>query len=231
MVLDAMGTFASGGPFLAATIKTLTTVKLSEKERFGAGHYSPRARVTNSHAGDASDERTEGWQPIAWPRRGRHSAADLARFYAYLLTPGLSLSFHSASLGRSRSSIASYRAAAVAAARCDPAIPAMVEAAVGAMRAEDGLLMAQRRGAAQLPFWSRLAICEYRKRGLSRTEIASAFRCSLGTVANVLQGKGGSYGALSGERNLTDAQRNPPGKWLVCINSRTASDTVPQAAE
>ncbi|WP_218821545.1 hypothetical protein, partial [Sphingobium sp. Z007] len=81
------------------------------------------------------------------------------------------------------------------------------------MRAEHGLQMARVRGKAQLPAWSRLAIGEYRKRGFSRCEIATAFRCSLGTVANILQGKGTTYGLFSGERRLTQAQRQPPGRW------------------
>lgn len=53
---------------------------------------------------------------------------------------------------------------------------------------------------------------EYRKRGFSRREIATPFRCSSGTVANVLQGKGTAHGLFSGERRLTHAQRNPPGR-------------------
>lgn len=73
--------------------------------------------------------------------------------------------------------------------------------------------MAQVRGRAQLPTWSRLAIGEYRNRGFSRREIADAFRCSPGTVANVLQGKGATYALFSGERRLTHAQQHPPGRW------------------
>lgn len=73
--------------------------------------------------------------------------------------------------------------------------------------------MARVRGKAQLPAWSRLAMGEYRKWGFSRREIAAAFHCSTGTVANVLQGKGTAYGRFSGERRLTPAQRNPPGRW------------------
>lgn len=208
-----METFSDGAPFLAATTKTLTTVKLSEKKRFGAAHYSPPGRATNSHTENVVAERGQGWLPVERPHRGPRFAADLETFYAYLLMPGFTLSFHSAVLGRSRSSIASYHAAAVEAARTDPAILAMVESMIGEMQAEDGLRMARLRGTAQLPFWSRLAIGEYSKRGVSRREIAAAFRCSPGTVANILQGKGQGYGSLTGERRLTASQRHPPGRW------------------
>ncbi|WP_254557606.1 hypothetical protein, partial [Salmonella enterica] len=61
--------------------------------------------------------------------------------------------------------------------------------------------------------WSRLAIAEYRKRGFSRRQIAAAFCCSIGTVANVLQGKGSSYEVFSFERRLTIFQANPPRRW------------------
>ncbi len=81
------------------------------------------------------------------------------------------------------------------------------------MRAEHGLQMARLRGKAQLPAWSRLAIGEYRNRGFTRREIAAAFHCSPGTVANVLQGKGSAYALFSGERRLTHAQQHPPGRW------------------
>jgi hypothetical protein len=90
---------------------------------------------------------------------------------------------------------------------------ATVEAAVRGMRPEYGLEMARMRGRAQLPAWSRLAIAEYSKRGFSRREIAVAFRCSLGTVANILQGKGLGYAPFSGQRILTATQRVPPGQW------------------
>lgn len=162
--------------------------------------------TTNSHSGStvAADEML--WQPVRPPRRGEPRTA----FHAQMLMPGFSLAFHAAALGRSRTSIMSYRAAAIEAARSDPRVLEAVDAAIWAMRPEHGLAMAQARGTAQLPYWSRLAICDYRKRGLSRPAIANAFRCSLGTVANVLQGKGSSYSLFSGVRCLTSAQRNPP---------------------
>lgn len=165
--------------------------------------------MTNSHSNLAIEIERETWQPIRPPKRGQ----DRTAFHAFMLLPGMSLSFYAAVLRRSRSSVAAYRAAAIEAARSNPTIMVNVDAAVLSMQAEHGLEMARLRGSAQLPAWSRLAIGDYRKRGLSRREIATAFRCSPGTVANVLQGKGSAYALFSGERRLTTAQRHPPGRW------------------
>lgn len=165
--------------------------------------------MTNSYLEKARRVQGESWQPVRPPGRGQNRTA----FHVFMLIPGLSLSFYATVLSRSRSSVAAYRAAAINAAQSDPTIMADVDGAVWAMRAEHGLQMARLRGKAQLPAWSRLAIGEYRKQGFSRREIATAFRCSRGTVANVLQGKGTAYAPFSGERRLTNAQRNPPGRW------------------
>lgn len=165
--------------------------------------------MTKSHPEQALVVEGEPWRPVRPPKRGW----DRAAFHAYMLMPGFSLAFHATTLGRSRSSLNVYRAAAIAAAQTDPTIMAAVDVAVRALRAEDGLEMAHVRGRAQLPAWSRLAIGEYRRRGLSRRELADAFRCSPGTIANVLQGKGTTYALFSGERRLTHAQQHPRGRW------------------
>jgi hypothetical protein len=165
--------------------------------------------MTKPHSERALRTEGETWQPIRPPRRGE----DRTAFHVQMLMPGFSLAFHAAALGRSRSSLNVYRSAALEAARSDPSIMAGVDAIVRAIRPEDGLQMARLRGKAQLTAWSRLAIGEYCKRGFSRREIATAFRCSPGTVANVLQGKGTAYALFSGERRLTNAQRNPPNKY------------------
>lgn len=73
--------------------------------------------------------------------------------------------------------------------------------------------MAQRRGSAQLPHWSLLAIAEFRDRGFSRRELTVMFRCSPGTIANALHWRNRSYDPMSGERQLNFPQRSPPGKW------------------
>ncbi len=174
--------------------------------------------MTNSHTKPILIPKDNPWQPILPPKRGK----DRTAFHAQMLMPGFSLAFHAAVLGRSRSSLNVYRAAAVKAAIYDSGITAAVNAAVWSMRAEDGLQMARVRGPAQLPSWSRLAIGEYRKRGFSRGVIAAAFLCSPGTVANVLQGKGTAYALFSGERRLTHAQQHPPGKWYIASKGQFA---------
>lgn len=153
----------------------------------------------------------EPWQPISPPRR-RASLAQQLAFHAYMLLAGLSVAFHAATLGRSRTSISTYREQAEQAARDNPAVRDKVDEYLMALRPEHGMQMAQRRGRAQLPYWSLLAICEFRDRGLSRREIAAAFRCSPGTVANALRWVGQGYNAMSGERLLTAAQQSPPGR-------------------
>lgn len=72
----------------------------------------------------------------------------------------------------------------------------------------DGMLMARLRGSCQMPFWSRLAILEYRKRGFSAREIAAAFGCSPRTVFYLTQ----RTIATNPERRLTPHQLNPPSK-------------------
>jgi len=134
-------------------------------------------------------------------------------FYASMLLPGISIAFHAEVLGRCRTSVATYRTQAARAAALDPRILDAVTELLRRLRPEDGLAMARARGPAQLPYWSRLAIKDYCKRGLSRVEIAEAFMCSPGTVANILQGKGIAYGALSGERRLSASQQRPSNRW------------------
>lgn len=152
------------------------------------------------------------WHPVRPPGRGASEDQHLA-FHAYMLLPGFSIAFQAATLGRSRTSIATYRARAQKAALNNPTVKEMINAQLRALRPEHGMQMARRRGRAQLPHWSILAIAEYRDRGFSRRELAVMFRCSPGTIANALQWKNQSYDALSGERQLTSHQRSPPGKW------------------
>lgn len=174
--------------------------------------------MTNSHtiSQPPSDiaSTNSPWRPIQPPRRGESDAEKLNNFYAYMLLPGFTLAFHAATLGRSRTSIATYRARAQQAALDNPGVKEMINAQLCALRPEDGLQMAKLRGSAQLPHWSLLAIAEYRSRGLSRRELAAAFHCSPGTIANALQWKNQSYDALSGERRLSAAQLTPPGRFL-----------------
>ena len=165
--------------------------------------------MTNSHADLVIPLEAGSWPPMFPPQRGE----DRSAFHAFMLLPGFSVAFHAATLGRSRSSIIAYRRAANNAAERNPQISLAARNAIGSIRAEHGLQMAQSRKAAQLPHWSREAIFEFRKRGHSRDAIARIFRCSRSTVANVLQGKGTGYELFSGRRRLAECQRSPPGCW------------------
>lgn len=148
--------------------------------------------------------------PLAQATREREDAQDA--FSAYMLLPGFSIGFHASVLGRSRSTIRAYVADAQAAAQADPAIHLLAAATIAAIRPEDGLAMAVQRKGAHLPYWSRLAIREFHRRGMTRLEIAGAFRCSPGTVAGVLQGESAAYKPLSGVRVLSSTQVSPPNK-------------------
>lgn len=156
------------------------------------------------------------WQPVIPPKRGASDTAKAA-FHAYMRIPGLSVAFHAATLGRSRSSIATYKHQAQEAATRNPDIAAKVLAQLGALDADAGLEMARLRGRAQLPHFSILSICEFRERGFSRRQIASDFRCSLGTVAHSLQFRNRSYEPLSGNRRLTPAQQRPPKQFTALM--------------
>lgn len=152
------------------------------------------------------------WQPVRLPTRGA-SEASRADFYAFMLLPGLTIAFHAATLGRSRSTITAYRRRAQEAASRNPEVVHLVLAQLGALTADDGRQMARLRGSAQLPHFSLLAICEFRERGHSRREIAAAFQCSPGTVAHALQFRNRSHEPLSGVRRLTKGQRRPTGQY------------------
>ena len=154
------------------------------------------------------------WQPVSPPRRGADEAAR-ADFDSYMLLPGFSIGFHAATLGRSRSSIATYMRQAREAELGNPAIGSLVLNKLSELNAQDGLQMARLRGRAQLPHYALLAICEFRERGISRRQIAADFRCSPGTVARALQFRNRSYEPLSGARRLTRAQQRPPKQYTA----------------
>lgn len=170
------------------------------------------AGVTNSHTEDAGSTDLP-WHPVRPPGRGASNEQRTA-FHAYMLLPGFSVAFHAATLGRSRTSIATYRARAQRVALDNPAVKEMINVQLCALRPEHGMQMAQRRGTAQLPHWSLLAISEFRERGFSRREIAAAFCCSRGTIARALLWRNRSYDPMSGERRLSAAQLTPPGRFL-----------------
>lgn len=176
--------------------------------------------MTNSvaHSIGTGEGVTDPWQPVPVPRRGCGDDERLT-FFAYMLAPGFTLVFHAQTLKRSLTSIANYRRAALKRAHRDPSVMVRAHAFVSTIRPEHGLSMAQARGPSQLPYWSRLAIGEFRKRGLTRSELASAFHCSRGTIANVLNGRGQGFDILSGVRRLTASQKIPSGMWTT-VNAR-----------
>lgn len=163
--------------------------------------------------------------PIA-PPRARAPTIEHWRFWAYLLLPGFSVAFHAASLGRCVATIASYRLKANEAADRHPEIAKLTMQLLFAIRPEHGLMMAQRRGLSHLPYWSRLAVFEYRKRGATRAELAAIFRCSRGTIANILGGNCAVYDHSSGARILTGVQLSPPGKRLQPAEQKITPEFV-----
>lgn len=78
------------------------------------------------------------------------------------------------------------------------------------MTSEVALALARRRGNGQLPYWSRLAVLDYRKRGYSRAELAAIFRCGEKTVSRILNHQGWRHEWVTGKVRLTQGQRRPP---------------------
>lgn len=81
---------------------------------------------------------------------------------------------------------------------------------MGIMTSEVALALAQRRGGAQMPFWSRLAVLDYHKRGMGREELARLFGCSPGTISDIVRHRGWRYADFTGVRHLTASQAKPP---------------------
>lgn len=130
------------------------------------------------------------WRPL-YPGEQGHQVM--------ILLPGFSTSFWMRAYGRCYSTIAAWKAKA----RADED---EIQKAMSTLAPADGLAIARFRGPAQMPFWSRLAIADYRKRGFRVREIAEAFQCSERTVANVIS----QTRFLSPARHLTEYQRKPP---------------------
>ena len=129
---------------------------------------------------------------------------------AYLLTPGFSRAYHQRALGVSNATIWKYMKWALELARHEPRIRLLLAANISSITREDGLLMAQRRGQSQLPFWSRLAIFEFLKIHEDAALVAKIFRCSRRTVHNVRLGRCTGYDPLTGVRQLSLTQARPP---------------------
>lgn len=146
------------------------------------------------------------WKPVSLSRETRQDFHD---FCVSLLLPGLSNTFHQQVLGRSYTTVRGYRAMAREEAERHPELWRDAESVVRKLTSADGLLMAQLRGRSQLPFWSKLAIVEYRKRGHSISELAGSFKCSRRTIHNVI--RSGNF--LSCQRTLPPNKLSPPNKF------------------
>jgi hypothetical protein len=148
------------------------------------------------------------WQTLSGtgPRR-LNADIELA---IYLLTPGFSRAYHQEALKTSNATLWKYMRWAVDLAQHNPGIGGQVMANLASITAQDGLLMAQRRGRAQLPYWSRLAICEYLEIHRSATAVAKMFGCSARTIYNVQRGACLAYHRLTGDRQLSASQTAPP---------------------
>ncbi len=146
------------------------------------------------------------WRPIAPPQPG---LKDRHAFHVSLLLPGIAHAFHAQVLNLGLTTIGKYLAAARAAFLNDPHLREAVDDAARGMTPADGLLMARLRGPCQLPFWSRLAIVQYRKEGHSIPELAEVFICSPRTIVNAIK----RSDFTSAERRLSQHQENPPGKF------------------
>ena len=78
------------------------------------------------------------------------------------------------------------------------------------LTAETGLKMALIRPAKRLlPVWSRMAIAEYARRGVSYAELAVMFQCGESTVWRCVKRWPGGFAPLSGRRLLTAQQQAP----------------------
>lgn len=156
----------------------------------------------NFHAGTLDDH------PATRARRNLYSR-ELA---IYLMTPGFSVAYHAHALDLSTTTINKHLAWSRQLVGADPTIADDIVMNAASITPEDGLKMAQRRGPAHLPWWSRLSIAEFATH-LTTSDVASLFRCSRRTVQLVLTRGVLSYDAFTGIRRLSSSQVSPPGKW------------------
>lgn len=143
------------------------------------------------------------WQPVLPPAKGR----DRRTFHISMLLPGFTNAYHMHTLDRCQTSIAAYRAEAL---DHEPELRAEVADQAARLSPEDGIVMAQMRGECWMPYWSRLAIVQFRKLGHSQVEIARAFQCSERTVFNIVNRS--VY--LFPDRQKTIYQMHPPARKL-----------------
>lgn len=131
----------------------------------------------------------------------------------YLLTPGFTTAYHARVLDLSTTTIHKHLEWSRTLSLADPTIAEAVDANCASITPDDGLKMAQRRGSAHLPWWSRLAMADFAARLESTSQVAALFRCSRRTVQLARAQGALSYDMFTGERRLSATQISPPGKW------------------
>jgi hypothetical protein len=139
---------------------------------------------------------------------------------AYLLTPGFSRSYHKQALRVSNATVWKYTAWARELAARDPRIFDMVAANVASISRDDAVLMAVLRGRCQLPFWSKLAICELLNERLEPREVANIFNCSPRTIQYARSQPSIAYNFLTADRQLSSSQLSPPARGRGFAQSR-----------
>ena len=143
------------------------------------------------------------WRPVPATERGDD------KFHALMLTPGLSIGFLGAVLNRGSTAVYRYREEAKQARERSPDLQRLIDDMLSSITPADGLLMAQIRNRAQLPYWSKLAICDYRKRGYTNIELARAFSCCPRTITRITTREDFIFFS----RPLPQNKLSPPGKF------------------
>jgi len=118
--------------------------------------------------------------------------------WALMLTPGLTLGNISALTGRSVRTIIRYRNFAYKYSADSPDVIKRVVANILALTVSDAEQMSATRRGSHLSYWSRLAICDRRKAGVSKKDLARRFHCTERTIANVLAGSHSRFAPVSG---------------------------------
>jgi hypothetical protein len=138
----------------------------------------------------------------------------------YLLTPGLARSYQRQALGVSNATIWKYATWAHELADSDPRIADMIDANISSITREHAIQMARRRESCQLPFWSKLAICEMLGEGEEPSRLAMLFRCCIRTVHYARSRPTIAFNLLNGTRQISSSQLAPPARGRGFTQSR-----------
>lgn len=115
------------------------------------------------------------WAPYRLPSRLSEASDD---FYRWMLIPGLHPAFQAQALGRSLSFVREQRGRLRSGVENFEILQQQAYEEAAAFGPADGLVMARVRSRCQLPYWSRLALVDYRKEGVPIELLCSAFMCS-----------------------------------------------------